>query len=94
LEANPVVTITNKLGRAYGFSVDNAHVRVAWADEKDEGKTKTKNKKKFREFFLAAVVETNANQTVNDDLYEYEETADPWFEALGETCARFVWSRE
>ena len=86
------ITITNKLGRAYGFSVDNAHVNVVWEDD-DETFQNPKNRKAFREFFLAAVVETNSNGTVNDDLYEYETVADPWLEALGETVAGFVWSR-
>jgi hypothetical protein len=48
----------------------------------------------FREFFLAVAVETNANGVVNDDAYEYEETADPFMEAVAEVAAKFVWDPE
>ena len=69
--------VANKLGRAYGFSVDNAYVSDA-----DTG----------RAFFLAACVETNANGVVNDDAYEYEEVADPFMENLAETVAKWLWT--
>lgn len=90
-------TVTNKLGRAYGFSVDNAHVRVDTAVDVvdvDADRGDVKGKKNFREFFLAVAVETNANGVVNDDAYEYEETADPFMEAVAEVAAKFVWDPE
>ena len=90
-------TVTNKLGRAYGFSVDNAHVRVDTAVDVvdvDAARGDVKGKKIFREFFLAVAVETNANGVVNDDAYEYEETADPFMETVAEVAAKFVWDPE
>ena len=92
-------TVTNKLGRAYGFSVDNAHVRVDTAVDPDaargdEACGRTSTGMCFREFFLAVAVETNANGVVNDDAYEYEETADPFMEAVAEVAAKFVWDPE
>ena len=71
------LAVANKLGRAYGFSVDNAYVSDA-----ETG----------RAFFLAACVETNANGVVNDDAYEYEEVADPFMENLAETVAKWLWT--
>ena len=76
------VVITNKLGRAYGFSVDNARVCVVENDET------------LPEFYLAAVVQTNENGVLNDDAYEYETVADPFFANLAETTATFVWTRQ
>ena len=72
------LVVANKLGRAYGFSVDNAYVSDA---------------KTGRGFFLAASVETNANGVVNDDVYEYESVADPFMENLAETIARWMFGK-
>ena len=92
--------VTNKLGRAYGFSVDNAHVRVDVVRSIDRnGEEKKKNgdaereraSLRFREFFLAVAVETNENGVVNDDAYEYETVADPFLEAVAEVAAKFAW---
>jgi hypothetical protein len=94
--------VTNKLGRAYGFSVDNAHVRVDVVRSIDpNGEEKKKNDDddddderaslRFREFFLAVAVETNENGVVNDDAYEYEAVADPFLEAVAEVAAKFAW---
>ena len=93
--------VTNKLGRAYGFSVDNAHVRVDVVRSIDpNGEKKKKNDDdddderaslRFREFFLAVAVETNENGVVNDDAYEYEAVADPFLEAVAEVAAKFAW---
>lgn len=103
-------TVTNKLGRAYGCSVDNAHVRVVRVDEEadetdemddardvrdDETETpETEPSRAFREFFLAVAVQTNANGVVNDDAYEYDAVADPFLEAVAEVAATFVWDPE
>ena len=60
-----------KAGRAYGFSLENAAVTHL-----PTGKT----------FFLAAVIYTNPNQTLNDDDYDYD-TADQFMADLGEAVA-------
>lgn len=65
--------IHGKVGRAYGFSVENALV----VD------TKT-----AREFFVTAVIYTNANEILNDGIYEYDGIAAPFFADLGEVLAR------
>ena len=67
------VEITGKIGRAYGFSVENAYVR---------------NPKNGRAVFVTAVLYTNADGVLNDDKYEYETVADPFFAELGELIAR------
>jgi hypothetical protein len=66
------VEITGKIGRAYGFSVENAYVQ---------------NPKNGRAVFLTAVLYTNADGVLNDDQYEYETVADPFFADLGELIA-------
>lgn len=69
--------IYNKVGRAYGFSIENAYVV-----DVETGKG----------FFLSAVIYTNADGTLNDDEYEYEQIADPFLADLGEVVARELWS--
>ena len=66
-------SVYNKVGRAYGFSVENAYVVDEWSG---------------RSFYLTAVVYTNPNATVNDGDYAYSEVADPFFVDLGEAVAR------
>eukprot|EP01018_Ginkgo_biloba_P014895 Gb_40174 [translate_table: standard] len=68
--------IYNKGGRAYGFSIDNAYVF-----DIESG----------RSFFLSAVIYTNANGILNDDIYEYEEVADRVMADLAEVVARALW---
>ncbi|MEN7548117.1 serine hydrolase [Rapidithrix thailandica] len=63
------IRIFNKLGNAYGYSIDNAYV------------VDFKNKV---EFMLSAVIHTNENQVFNDDRYEYEEIALPFMKNLGQ----------
>jgi hypothetical protein len=65
--------ITNKIGQAYGFTIENAYVRD----------TETK-----RSFFLTAVIYTNADGILNDDIYEYEQIAHPFMANLAERVAR------
>jgi hypothetical protein len=65
--------IYNKIGRAYGFSVENAYV------------VDTRSNKCF---FVTATIYTNANGILNDGVYEYEEVADPFFADLAESLAR------
>ena len=69
--------IYNKVGQAYGFSVENAYVEDA-----ETG----------RAFFLAAVLYTNSDGVLNDDEYEYDEVALPFLADLGEAVARALWA--
>jgi hypothetical protein len=71
----PDATILNKCGRAYGFTIDNAVVRVA-------GKPDVR---------LTACVYTNANDVLNDDVYEYDGIASPLFADLAEVVLRRFW---
>ncbi|KAH7332445.1 hypothetical protein KP509_20G087600 [Ceratopteris richardii] len=70
------IRIYNKIGRAYGFTIENSYI---FDKEKGEG------------FFLSAVIYTNSNGILNDDKYEYETIADHVMADLGETMARLVW---
>lgn len=65
--------VANKLGRAYGFSVENAYVE---------------DRRSGAAFFVTAVLWTNRNGVLNDGAYEYAEVADPFLEQLGEELAR------
>jgi len=65
--------IANKIGQAYGFTTENA-----WVVDAGTG----------RGFFLAATLYTNEDGVLNDDAYEYESVAVPFFTALGEVAAR------
>lgn len=67
------VESSGKIGRAYGFSIENSYVR---------------NPANGRAVFLTAVIYTNADGVLNDDKYEYETVADPFFADLGELIAR------
>ena len=67
--------VYDKLGRAYGFSIENAYVE---------------DQRTGRGFFLAIVVYTNPNGLLNDDRYAYEKLADPFLEAVGELVTRAV----
>ena len=62
------IRIFNKVGDAYGFLTDAAYIV-----DFDNG----------IEFLLAATVYTNANETFNDNLYEYEEIGMPFLRELG-----------
>ena len=70
--------IYNKTGQAYGFSTENA-----WVVDTETGQG----------FFLAATVYTNVDGILNDDEYEYEEIALPFFADLGEAVARKLWAQ-
>ena len=70
--------IVNKVGRAYGFSIDNA-----WVEDRETG----------RSMFVAATIYTNADGVLNDDRYDYDEVADPFFTELGEAAARWLLAR-
>lgn len=64
------VTIHNKVGQAYGFTLDNACIVEAGPG----GRT----------FFLAATIYTNADGVINDNVYEYDTVAFPFMARLGE----------
>jgi cell division protein FtsI/penicillin-binding protein 2 len=68
--------IYSKTGQAYGFSTENA-----WVVNTATGQG----------FFLAATLYTNADGILNDDQYEYDEVALPFFADLGEAVARALW---
>ncbi len=73
------IRVANKVGRAYGFSIENAYVEKLPTGEG---------------FFLAAVLYTNSDGVLNDDLYDYESLSDPFFADLGELVARELWGAE
>lgn len=60
--------IYNKIGFAYGYLTDTAYI----VDEDSK-----------REFLISATIHVNANQTFNDDNYEYEEIGLPFLAELG-----------
>ncbi|MGB5247067.1 MAG: hypothetical protein WBN34_11005 [Woeseia sp.] len=65
----PNIRIFNKVGDAYGFLTDAAYV------------IDLENR---IEFLLAATIYTNANQTFNDDTYEYDSIGLPFLRDLGQ----------
>ncbi len=65
--------VWNKVGLAYGFTVENAYV-----EDRATG----------RGFFVAVVLYTNPNGTVNDGVYAYDDVAMPFHARLGEALAR------
>jgi hypothetical protein len=67
------VRIWNKVGRAYGFTTENAYV-----EDLDTG----------RGYFVSAVIYTNPNGVLNDGIYAYETIADPYMADLGEVLTR------
>ncbi len=62
------IRIFNKIGNAYGFSIDNAYV----VDLENN-----------IEFLLTAVIYTNKNNTLNDGIYEYDTIGFPFLAKLG-----------
>ncbi|MEJ2257000.1 MAG: serine hydrolase [Woeseiaceae bacterium] len=73
------VRIFNKVGDAYGFLTDAAYIV-----DFDNGV----------EFILAATIFTNANETFNDDNYEYDEIALPFMRNLGKAIYEIELQRE
>jgi hypothetical protein len=68
----------NVVGRAYGFMTDVAY----FADFKAK-----------IEFFLSATIYVNEDGIINDNRYEYETIALPFFSALGQTIYNYEISR-
>ena len=60
--------IYNKVGNAYGYSIDNAYIY---------------NKNSDRHFVLTACIYTNANNILNDNYYEYDEIGIPFLAKIG-----------
>lgn len=69
------IRYANKIGLAYGFTTETAYI-----EDTSTG----------RAFFLAGTVYTNANGTLNDNVYEYDEQAMPFWRALGRSLAQRV----
>lgn len=67
--------IYDKIGRAYGFSIENA-----WIEDTRTG----------HGFFLAVVLYTNPDGVLNDDRYSYDTIADPFLDSAGKAIARAV----
>lgn len=70
--------IYNKIGQAYGFTTENA-----WVEDTRTG----------RGFFLTATIYTNADGILNDDQYEYQTVALPFYGALGEALGQWFLAR-
>ena len=73
------IRVFNKVGDAYGFLTDAAYIV-----DFDNGV----------EFILAATIFTNANETFNDDNYEYDEIALPFMRHLGKAIYDIELQRE
>ena len=73
------IRIFNKVGDAYGFLTDAAYIV-----DFDAG----------IEFMLAATVYTNANETFNDNVYEYDELGLPFLHDLGRAIYEIELERE
>lgn len=67
--------IFNKTGWSYGYLIDGSYFL-----DLDQGV----------EFFVSAVVYSNENETLNDNVYEYDEIGKPFFAELGE----YLYQRE
>lgn len=62
------IEIYNKIGRAYGYLTDSAYIV---------------DRRTNREFLISATIRVNANETFNDDIYEYVEIGIPFLAELG-----------
>ncbi|MCX5690666.1 MAG: serine hydrolase [Planctomycetota bacterium] len=65
--------VLNKVGQAYGFTIDNAYIEDLTTGEA---------------FFLAATIYTNQDGILNDDTYEYTALAEPFMSELAREVAR------
>ncbi len=71
------VRIYNKVGLAYGFITDNAYIV-----DTSTGKG----------FFLALTMYANSDEVLNDDKYDYDTVAFPFFADFAEVVARDIWA--
>lgn len=76
---NPNIRIFNIVGLAYGFAIDSAYI----VDFENNV-----------EFFLTAVIYTNKNRILNDNLYEYTSEAMPFLKLLGEIILKYELARK
>ncbi len=65
--------VLNKVGQAYGFTIENAYVENLTTGEA---------------FFLAATIYTNQDGILNDDAYEYATLAEPFMSELAREVAQ------
>lgn len=63
----------NKVGLAYGFTSTGSAISARGEPPR---------------VFVAGTIYTNANETLNDNVYEYDEIARPFWADLGEVIAR------
>ena len=73
------IRIFNKIGNAYGFTIDNAYI-VDFSNNV--------------EFALSAVIYTNENEILNDGKYEYDKTAQPFLGNLGRIFYHYELNRK
>ena len=73
------IKIFNKVGLAYGFTIDNAY--LVDLDNNVE-------------FFLTAVIYSNSNEVMNDDVYDYETVSIPFLSELGRKIYNYELKRE
>ncbi len=78
-EAPPQIKILNKVGMAFGFLIDNAYIVDL------ENNTA---------FLLTVVLYANADETLNDDKYEYETIAKPFMQNLAEAIITYEATRK
>ena len=65
--SNEQIRVYNKIGQAYGTSIDNGLI---------------KNYQNNVEFILTSTIYTNKNKVMNDNLYEYDDIAEPFLAKL------------
>ena len=65
--SNEQIRVYNKIGQAYGTSIDNGLI---------------KNYQNNVEFILTSIIYTNKNKVINDNLYEYDDIAEPFLAKL------------
>lgn len=70
------IQITNIVGQSYGFLIDCAYINDRANDV---------------EFMLSAVIYVNANEIINDGVYEYKSVGLPYLGELGRTI--YHWDR-
>lgn len=73
------IRIFNKVGWSYGYLTDASYI----VDFENNV-----------EFFVAAVIHVNENQTYNDDQYEYDETGLPFFKNFGKLLYEYELKRK
>lgn len=73
------VKVYGKVGRAYGFAVDNAYIV---------------SERTGRGFFLTSTLYANDNDTLNDDGYEYMSLGAPFLARVGVILARKVFREQ